>query len=188
MGAWCAGLGQRGNGPPAVRAPHAGRPALRWASCMAQGGVPNGLEGTALYRTPGSPMVRRSVGAGGAGADRGGRTWQAAVCALAAPSPLAGNIRLQVGARRLCARPTHGPRRDSDAVRLQTHLPCRGRAANRSAPDPPPCRRDGSYCRIEPMIFSRETLSVIMRCLTAAAYHVRYQRVASATSGSASAP
>ena len=54
--------------------------------------------------------------------------------------------------------------------------------------DPQPSRRDGSYGRIEPMIFSTETLSLIMRCLTAAAYHVRYQRVASATSGAASAP
>jgi hypothetical protein len=51
-----------------------------------------------------------------------------------------------------------------------------------------PLRRGGSYGRIEPTIFSREMLSVIMPCLTAAAYHVRYQRVASATSGPASAP
>src|SRR5262249_26856731 len=49
-------------------------------------------------------------------------------------------------------------------------------------------RRGGSYGRIEPMIFSRETLSAIMPCLTAAPCHVRYQRVASATSGPASAP
>src|SRR5262249_35473904 len=46
---------------------------------------------------------------------------------------------------------------------------------------------DGYGC-IEPMIFSSETLSVIMPCLTAAAYQVRYQRVASATSGAVSAP
>src|SRR5262249_35908604 len=52
-----------------------------------------------------------------------------------------------------------------------------------SQPPPP-----GNYGCIEPMIFSSETRSVIMPCLTAAAYHVRYQRAASSTSGPASAP
>ena len=60
--------------------------------------------------------------------------------------------------------------------------------ALRDANNPQPPLRPGSYGRIEPMIFSTETLLVTKRCLTASAYHVRYQRVvASATSGPASA-
>jgi hypothetical protein len=43
------------------------------------------------------------------------------------------------------------------------------------------------YCRIEPMMRSSETLSATRPSRTAAAYQVRYQRVASLTSGVASA-